>query len=476
MGGLHSRTREEIHRYPSTYLLFCWGKSLQADPRRCRKTPHPLWLCQGLQRPSPRSCATPHLGERSAPHWRPSRPCHQAAGNGHPAAYPPGCTRPVEVPSEILLPRYQTLLVPTVQAGRQEVEPPPNISIAFDGKTHSSPNAIARTFNRQFTASSAQQDRAIRRLMRNIHHHHHLVDRSYRPFDVRGVAAAIRKAGSSAAQGPDGLTVLHVRHLGPHGLAFLTELFNLSVAGINIPAIWKSFVIIPILKAGKPHEQSCSYRPISLLCPAAKILEWLILLAIVEVLGTRSSQHGFKPRHSLLPISASVVSSFNQRKPPSRTITIAVEISKAFDTVSHRLLIEMTHHSRLCHNLVRCLVAYLRLRKASCLYQQHQSPSRQVRAGVPQGSVISPALFNHFVSGCPISDLDMTSYANDFTLLASAPSIVEAEARANQLCAILVRWADGKQLANAPNNRYPPVPTPPSGANRWRSGSTEQDP
>ena len=44
------------------------GKSLQADPRRCRKTPHPLWLCQGLQRPSPRSCATPHLGERPAPH------------------------------------------------------------------------------------------------------------------------------------------------------------------------------------------------------------------------------------------------------------------------------------------------------------------------------------------------------------------------------------------------------------------------
>ena len=44
----------------------------------------------------------------------------------------------------------------------------------------------------------------------------------------------------------------------------------------------------------------------------------------------------------------------------------------------------------------------------------------------------------------------MTSYADDFTLLSSAPSIVEAEARANQLCAILVRWADGKQLAITP--------------------------
>ena len=69
-----------------------------------------------------------------------------------------------------------------------------------------------------------------------------------------------------------------------------------------------------------------------------------------------------------------------------------------------------------------------------------------MRAGVPQGSVISQALFNHFVSDCPIPDTDMTSFADDFTLVASAPSIVEAEARANRLCSLLVRWADGKQL------------------------------
>ena len=44
----------------------------------------------------------------------------------------------------------------------------------------------------------------------------------------------------------------------------------------------------------------------------------------------------------------------------------------------------------------------------------------------------------------------MTSYADNFTLLAYAPSILEAEARANQLCSSLVRWTDGKQLAIAP--------------------------
>ena len=116
-----------------------------------------------------------------------------------------------------------------------------------------------------------------------------------------------------------------------------------------------------------------------------------------------------------------------------------MDISKAFDTVSHRL-IEMIRQSQHGINLVRWLGAYLRGRKISCLFQQHYSPSRQ-------GSVISQALFNHFVLDCLIPDSDMTSYADDFTLLASAPSIVEAEARANQLCSSLVRCADGKQLA-----------------------------
>ena len=119
----------------------------------------------------------------------------------------------------------------------------------------------------------------------------------------------------------------------------------------------------------------------------------------------------------------------------------------------------MIHSFRLRHNLVRWLVACLHSRKASCLYQEHHSPSCHVRAGVRQGYVIFPALFNHFVYDFPITDLDMTSYADDFTLLASAPSIVEAEAKANQLCSTLMRWAFATQRDTI-HLGYPPVPVP----------------
>ena len=252
---------------------------------------------------------------------------------------------------------------------------PPNITITIGGKECSGPKTIARAFTKQFTTTvEHQQDPLMRRLTRKIHDHHPL-DRDFRPFSVRDVEGAIRKAGSSTARGPDGLSTVHLKHLGALGLAYLTELYNLSVAGADLPAIWKNSTIIPILKPGKPRNAGGSYRPISLLSPAVKILERLVLPELTLALGTRSSQHGFKPHHStvsaLLPVAASIAEGFNLRKPPSRTVAVAVDISKAFDTVNHRLLLEMICHSRLGHNLVRWLAAYLRGRKAACLYNGH---------------------------------------------------------------------------------------------------------
>ena len=133
-------------------------------------------------------------------------------------------------------------------------------------------------------------------------HSHYRGDPSYRPFNKR-----LREASQQPLLEHQrwSITMLHLRHQGPHGLAFLTELFNLSVAGINIPAIWKNSVIIPILKAGKPCGLGHSYSPISLLClalPAVKILERIILPPIMEALGTRPFQHGFIRSNQGIPL------------------------------------------------------------------------------------------------------------------------------------------------------------------------------
>lgn len=122
------------------------------------------------------------------------------------------------------------------------------------------------------------------------------------------------------AVGPDGLTSLHLKFLGPLGIAYLTKLFNFSVARANIPAVSKRANIIPIPKPGKPAELSTSYRPISLLSPCVKVLERLLLKVlapyITESLPSAPTQHGYRPLHScttaLLPIVTRIATGFNE--------------------------------------------------------------------------------------------------------------------------------------------------------------------
>ena len=214
----------------------------------------------------------------------------------------------MEDPLAVLRPCHQSqaLLVSSAQANWQEVESPPNISIAFEGKPHSSLKAIAQAFNRQFTACSAQQNQALKRLMRDLHNHHR-ADLSNRPFYERGVAAAIRKAGSSTAQEPDGLTVLHLRHLGEHGLAFLTELLH--------PGHWEELRHNPDFE-GKEVTKPSSLLPLHLTpLPGSENIG-----AAPPPIHRGGNGYTLLParfqtealhRLGLLPISARVVSGFN---------------------------------------------------------------------------------------------------------------------------------------------------------------------
>ena len=310
------------------------------------------------------------------------------------------------------------------------------------------PKQIAQAFCKQFTTPPdleaiqrlKRPSRRLRRTTRNIP-----IDHTLLLFTPEMVAEAIRGSGTSTACGPDGLNILHLRNLGDSGITFLCTLYNLSLSRCDIPACWKLAIIVAILKAGKPASLGSSYRPISLLSPAAKVLERLLLPHITTAFPLSPSQHGFRPRRStttaLLPLSHAVATGFNRRKPPSRSIALAIDFSKAFDSIPHNLLISRITQSTLHPNIKRWLSAYLRGRAAACLYQRARSRFRSIRAGVPQGSVISPSLFNAFVEDYPVSADLHTSYADDFTALTASPRIPEAAERLTRHAGEVNSWA-----------------------------------
>ena len=97
-------------------------------------------------------------------------------------------------------------------------------------------------------------------------------NKDFKPFAPYDVIEAIKRSKGSTAMGPDNMSMLHLKHMGPLAISFLTTLFNLSVSRADLPSIWKFSLVIPVLKPAKDPSLGPSYRPISLLCPASKVL------------------------------------------------------------------------------------------------------------------------------------------------------------------------------------------------------------
>ena len=326
----------------------------------------------------------------------------------------------------------------------------PNQPITFEGRVLTDDRGIASSFARMFTKPVQHiPNRSTRRTLRRIRREHRL-DPHVAPFTSTQVRAAINSSKNSTAPSADGLTIHELKHLGPLGIAYLTSLYNLSFQQATLPAIWKHAIILPLLKPGKLKDQGSSYRPISILCPASKILEKLILQYISPHLVLADSQHGFRPGRStttaLLPLVQQAATGFNQPRPPGRTVVMAVDFSKAFDTVDHIALLNCLLNSTIDSNSIRWVCSYLRGRTASCSYNRKESAGVHVRQGVPQGSVLSPALFNFYVASYPQSAEQITSYADDFTAFATDPQYERAAAHLTRHAEDVCSWAQEKSL------------------------------
>ena len=295
------------------------------------------------------------------------------------------------------------------------------------GKPITDPDVIADGLNKLLTRTktheSCKEARHIVKLIKKL------------PLDnaptlsIESAKMTTKKASNSKVCGPDKISPIHLRHLETNALTFLTKIYDVSLKGCHIPALWKTNIVIPLAKLGKDPKLPGSDRPVSLLCPAVKTLESLLLPSITEHLPLPTRQHGFRPGHStvsaLLHLSSSIADGFNQKLPANRRVAVALDLTKAFDTVDHEVLIERIRSSNMPGYLTRWLSCYLRGRQVRTIFRGHTSTTRMIHTGVPQGSVISSALFNAYISDLPPppADVKLDTYADDTTVYTSGPTI-----------------------------------------------------
>ena len=338
-----------------------------------------------------------------------------------------------------------------------------NYTISFNNKPFVTSTQIANSFNKQFTNTVPHtSNKTNRKIDKQVHK----LPKTTFILTTSEISAAIRNSKNNNSTGPDGISIRHLKHIGPLGLTYLTNTFNLALNTNTIPHMWKLANIIPILKPDKDHNTGTSYRPISLLSVISKTLEKALLPYITNNIPQHHTQHGFKAKHStttaLHNINNTIASGFNQRIPPARTIAVALDMSKAFDTVNIHTLTKKLLDTQIPPILIKFIANYIKGGKAFTTYNNKTSTQRQFKTGVPQGGVLSPTLFNIYTSDIPSPppNINITVYADDITMTSTDTNKQIAQAKLQPYLQEIASWTQQNQLHLNPDKTTSTLFTP----------------
>ena len=238
----------------------------------------------------------------------------------------------------------------------------------------------------------------------------------------------LRRLPNKTATGPDGLPAALLKQLAPDIADNLTYIMNKSLTEGAFPNQWKKANVAAIWKGKGAKDDPTNYRPISVLPVLARLFEKAVTTQLTRYCVSHNvipqEQFGFRAKSNCEMTLIAALDSWMRKVDQGEVVgALLIDLSKAFDTVPHqRLLGELTKIG--CGvGVVRWFQSYLTGREQRVTCGPRQTEWRSVSRGVPQGSSISPLLFNIYVRNLPsITESDTFQFADDVTNSDSDPS------------------------------------------------------
>ena len=128
-----------------------------------------------------------------------------------------------------------------------------------------------------------------------------------------------------------------------------------------------------------------------------------------------------------------------------------MDLSKAFDCISHDLIIAKLKAYGFQNDSLKIIYSYLKGRRQCVRVNGSDSSFKTILAGVPQGSILGPILFNIFINDLNyfIKRANLHGFADDHTLTASKTNIEDLKEVLNSESNITVDWLnDNSMVAN----------------------------
>ena len=266
---------------------------------------------------------------------------------------------------------------------------------------------------------------------------------------------------SNKSPGLDKISVNIVKQVYDSIEPSLFHIFNLSIKNGQFPNQLKIARVTPIFKSGDECNVA-NYRPISVLPCFSKVLERIMYNRLYKHLVRNNilykKQFGFQKHrsteHTVIELVSETTDAFNKNM---FTLGVFLDLSKAFDTVNHDILLSKLKLYGIQDNSLKWFTNYLTNRKQCIAYNNKMTQFRSIACGIPQGSILGPLLFLIYVNDLHRSSnlLNFILFADDTNLFYSHNNIQNLFQTVNQELIHIHEWLKANKLSlNVSKTKY----------------------
>ena len=303
--------------------------------------------------------------------------------------------------------------------------------ICFQEKYISDQAEIANTFNDFFINIGPNlMKNIIQKDQSNISYRKYinasiLSSFNFQLIDDESLRKTLNSLRTKSSSGYDGISTRLLKFLAPALISPLRLIINQSLITGIYPDKLKTAKVIPLYKKG--DKTKCdNYRPISLLCAISKLFEKVVYNQLYDYFTKNKlfhdNQYGFRTKHStelaVTELIDRVLLNIDNKQVP---FAVFMDLSKAFDTLDHKILIDKLHHYGIRGISLMWFESYLSKRTQYVEIDNFKSSPQTITTGVPQGSILGPLLFLIYMNDMTqaSSIFKFILYADDTTLFSA---------------------------------------------------------